>query len=121
VIAPAQVRTIIQACQFGLILIARCGIVAHIPPASGASLILDLSGASDCPLITCVAVGRLLKLLLIMSHVSCVFLALVDIFLFHAQVFLYHVELLFECLVLLLSQIGSLTLYFELRARCIHC
>ena len=60
-IAPAQVRTIIQACQFGLILIARCGIVAHIPPASGASLILDLSGASDCPLITCVAVGILIQ------------------------------------------------------------
>lgn len=60
-IAPAQVRTIIQACQFGLTLIARCGIVAHIPPASGASLILDLSGASDFALITCVAVGILIQ------------------------------------------------------------
>jgi len=61
VIAPAQVRTIIQACQFGLILITRCAIAANIPPALGASLILDLSGASDSPLITCVAVGILIK------------------------------------------------------------
>ena len=56
-IARAQVRTIIQAFQFGLILIARCGIVAHIPLASGASLILYLPGASDFPLIACVAVS----------------------------------------------------------------
>jgi len=39
----------------------------------------------------------------LMCTVSGVFIALLDILLLHAQVLLYHVELLFHCLVLLLS------------------